>query len=337
MSEIKWSVEQPFQALALTGGGFRGLFAAQALQRMEEHIGHPVGRHFDISCGTSIGGIVALAVAFEVPMKKVVDVFTELGGTIFPPHTPPEGKWQIGCDLFKHSNKPRYSSAPLRQAIASLIPEDAVLGDALHPVAIPAVNVTEGRPQVFKTRHKQEWHRDWKLKAIDVALATSAAPTFFELAEVSGSLYSDGGLFANAPDLIAFHEAEHYFGVPVDAVRILSIGTTTKSYSISFNAGREFGVADWMQDARLFSVMISAQQQFVDQLMAHRLGDRYLRLDKEPSQEQASDLGLDVATPVAIRTLKALATKATTDLIGNRLDSYLAHTPQLKLFGKDNG
>jgi patatin-like phospholipase/acyl hydrolase len=337
MSEIKWSVEQPFQALALTGGGFRGLFAAQALQCMEEHIDHPVGRHFDLTCGTSIGGIVALAVAFEVPMKKVVEIFTNLGPTIFPLHTAPEGKWQIGADLFKHRNKPRYLSASLREAISSLIPEDTILGDALHPVAIPAVNVTEGRPQVFKTRHKPEWHRDWKLKVIDVALATSAAPTFFELAEVSGSLYSDGGLFANAPDLIAFHEAEHYFDVPVDAVRILSIGTTTKSYSISFNAGREFGVADWMQEARLFSVMISAQQQFVDQLMAHRLEDRYLRLDKEPSQEQASDLGLDIATPVAIQTLKALATKATTDLIGNRLDSYLAHTPQLKLFGKDNG
>lgn len=331
MSDIIWNTNQPFQALALTGGGFRGLFAAQALQCMEEHLGHPVGRHFDISCGTSIGGIVALAVAFEIPMKMVVDVFTAQGGDIFPEHKPPEGKWQIGCDLFKHRNRPRYSSTPLREAIASLIPEDALLGDAIHPVAIPAVNVTEGRPQVFKTRHKTEWHRDWKLKAIDVALATSAAPTFFELAEVSGSLYSDGGLFANVPDLIACHEAEHYFNVPIDAVRILSIGTTTKSYSISFNAGREFGVADWMQDARLFSVMISAQQQFVDQLMSHRLGDRYLRLDKEPSQEQASDLGLDVATPVAIKTLKALATKATTDLIGNRLDAFLAHTPQLKL------
>jgi len=331
MGDVKWTTNQPFQALALTGGGFRGLFAAQALQCMEEHLGHPVGRHFDISCGTSIGGIVALAVAFEIPMKKVVEVFTDLGAEIFPLHTQPEGKWQVGCDLYKHRNRPRYSSAPLRNAIASLIPDDAVLGDAIHPVAIPAVNVTEGRPQVFKTRHKPEWHRDWKLKAIDVALATSAAPTFFELAEVSGSLYSDGGLFANAPDLIACHEAEHYFNVPIDAVRILSIGTTTKSYSISFNAGREFGVADWMQDARLFSVMISAQQQFVDQLMSHRLADRYLRLDKEPSQEQASDLGLDVATPVAIQTLKALATKATTDLIGSRLDGYLAHTPQLKL------
>jgi patatin-like phospholipase/acyl hydrolase len=335
MSDINWTTKQPFQALALTGGGFRGLFAAQALQCMEEHLGHPVGRHFDISCGTSIGGIVALAVAFEIPMKKVVEVFTVQGDKIFPPHDTPEGKLGIGYDLFKHRNKPRYSSTPLREAIALLIPEDALLGDAIHPVAIPAVNVTEGRPQVFKTRHKPEWHRDWKLKVIDVALATSAAPTFFELAEVSGSLYSDGGLFANAPDLIACHEAEHYFNVPIEAVRILSIGTTTKSYSISFNAGREFGVADWMQGARLFSVMISAQQQFVDQLMSHRLGGRYLRLDKEPSQEQASDLGLDVATPVAIQTLKALATKATSDLIGNRLDDYLAHAPQLKLIKEE--
>jgi len=337
MTDFKWSPEKPFQALALTGGGFRGLFAAQALECMEEYIGHPVGRHFDLSCGTSIGGIVALAVAFEVPMKKVTKVFSELGPTIFPLHQPPVGKWQVGIDLFRHRNKPRYQSAALRDAVSSLIPANAVLGEAIHPVAIPAVNVTEGRPQVFKTRHKSEFQRDWKLKAIDVALATSAAPTFFELAEVSGSLYSDGGLYANAPDLIAFHEAEHYFGVSADALRILSIGTTTKSYSISFNAGREFGIADWMQETRLFSVMISAQQQFVDQLMAHRLGDRYLRLDKEPSQEQASDLGLDIATPVAVRTLKALATKATTDLIGNRLDVYLTHTPQLKVFGKDNG
>ncbi len=337
MSDINWTIDHPFQALTLTGGGFRGLFAAKALQCMEDHIGHPIGRHFDISCGTSIGGVVALAVAFEVPMKKVVDVFEEHGKNIFPPHTIPNGKWAVGLDLFKHRNRPRYTTAPLREAIKLLIPENATLGDALHPVAIPSVNVTEGRPRVFKTRHKPEWHRDWKLKATDVALATAAAPTFFELAEVSGCLYADGGLFANAPDLIALHEAEYFFTVPTEAVRILSIGTTTKSYSISFNSGRQFGVADWMQDARLFSVMISAQQQFVDQLISHKLGDRYLRIDKEPSQEQAQDLGLDVATPAAVKTLNALAEKATTDLIGNRLNVFLAHQQQLRLFGDKNG
>jgi uncharacterized protein len=328
---VVWTNDTPFQALSLTGGGYRGLFTGRALQVMEEHIGVPIGRRFDLTCGTSIGGIVALAVAFEVPMKKVVDVFELHGEAIFPLHEPPSSKIGKGWDLWKHSRKPRYSTAALREAITKLIDKDATLNDAKHAVAIPAVNVTQGKPQVFKTRHKAEWTRDWKFKAVDVALATAAAPTFFELAEVGGNLYADGGLFANAPDLLALHEAEHFFGVLTEAVRILSIGTTTKSYSVSFGAGRQFGVADWMEDQRLFSVTISAQQQFVDQLIQHKLQDRYVRLDHEPSQEQARDLGLDVATEAARKTLKALADKATTDALGNKLKVYLTHQPQLKL------
>lgn len=326
-----WTNETPFQALSLTGGGYRGLFTARALQVIEEHVGVPIGQRFDLTCGTSIGGIVALAVAFEVPMKKVVEVFEQHGAAIFPPHEPPSSKVGKGWDLWQHARKPRYSTVPLREAITKLIDKDATLNDAKHAVAIPAVNVTQGKPQVFKTRHKAEWTRDWKFKAVDVALATAAAPTFFELAEVGGNLYADGGLFANAPDLVALHEAEHFFSVPTDAIRILSIGTTTKSYSVSFGAGRQFGIADWMEDQRLFSVTIAAQQQFVDQLIQHKLQDRYFRLDHEPSQEQAKDLGLDVATEAARKTLKALADKATTDVIGNCLKVYLTHQPQLKL------
>lgn len=326
-----WTHDTPFQALSLSGGGYRGLFTARALQVIEEYVGVPIGQRFDLICGTSIGGIVALAVAFEVPMKKVVEVFEQYGAVIFPPHEPPSGKVGKACDLWRHARKPRYSSTPLREAITKLIDKDATLNDAKHAVAIPAVNVTQGKPQVFKTRHKAEWTRDWKFKAVDVALATAAAPTFFELAEVGGNLYADGGLFANAPDLLALHEAEHFFSVPTDAVRILSIGTTTKSYSLSFSSDRQFGIADWMDDQRLFSVTISAQQQFVDQLIQHKLRDRYFRLDHEPSQEQTKDLGLDVATETARKTLKALADKATTDVLGNGLKVFLAHQPQLKL------
>lgn len=327
-----WTKEQPFQALALTGGGYRGMFTARALQVMEEQIGEPIGRHFDLTCGTSIGGIVALAVAFEVPMASVVAVFEKNGLNIFPPHKPPGTKSGKMYDLWSHSRKARYSTAPLRAAINQLIDKDALLKDAIHPVAIPAVNVTQGQPQVFKTRHKAEWSRDWRYKAVDIALATAAAPTFFELAEVGGNLYADGGLFANAPDLIAIHEAEHFFSVPIEAIRVLSVGTTTQSYSVSFGMGRNFGVADWMEEQRLFSVIISSQQQFVGQLVAHRLADRYLRIDHEPSQEQAKDLGLDVATETACKTLKGLAEKAVTDVLGSQLKPYLEHQPQLEIY-----
>ncbi len=332
---MEWNKDAPFQALALTGGGFRGLFTARALQTIEEYVGGRIGRHFDLTCGTSIGGIVALAVAFEVPMKAVVEVFESHGLDIFPEHEPPSTKLGKLNDLWRHSRKPRYSADPLREAVTKLIGKDTLLRDAVHPVAIPAVNVTQGVPQVFKTRHKEEWSRDWRYKAVDIALATAAAPTFFELAEVGGNLYADGGLFANAPDLIAIHEAEYYFCVPIDAVRVLSVGTTTKSYSVSFGKGRDFGIADWMEGERLFNVIISSQQQFVDQLVSHRLNDRYVRIDHEPSQEQAKDLGLDVADPTACRTLKGLAEKAVTDVLGTKLKPFLGHRPQLKIYRED--
>jgi uncharacterized protein len=329
---MSWSADRLFQSLALTGGGYRGLFTARVLQVIEEHVGKPIGRLFDLTCGTSIGGIVALAVAFERPMKDVVQVFQEEGLKIFPPFKPPSSFIGIGRDVYQHARKPRYSTEPLRTAINRLIDKDAKLGDALHPVAIPAVNVTQGQPQIFKTRHKAEWNRDWKLKVVDIALATAAAPTFFELAEVDGNLYADGGLFANAPDLVAIHEAEHFFRVPVEHQRLLSIGTTTKSYSVSYEAGRQFGLVDWVvEDQRLFSVTISSQQQFVDQLVAHRLGDRYFRLDHEPSQEQAKDLGLDRASEAAQKTLIGLASKAASDVLSTQLLPYLGHEPQLQI------
>lgn len=326
---MAWTIDQPFQSLALTGGGYRGLFTARALQEMEDHIQEPIGRRFDLTYGTSIGGIIALAIAFEVPMSKVVQTFVDYGEEIFP--LKPNGKLAAIVSFTKRLKAPQYRAEILREVITKLIDKDATLNDVIHPVGIPAVNVTQGHPQVFKSRHKAEWTRDWKYKAVDVALATSAAPTFFELAEVGGNLYADGGLFANAPDLLALHEAEHYFGIPVEAVRMLSVGTTTQSYSVSFGAGRQFGIAEWMRDVRLFNVTISSQQQLVEQLMKHKLGDRYLRLDHSPSNEQTSDLGLDVATEAARKTLLALAAKATSDILGAKLGPYLSHKPQLQL------
>jgi len=86
-----------------------------------------------------------------------------------------------------------------------------------------------------------------------------------------------------------------------------------------------------MADERLFNVIISSQQQFVEQLVSHRLGESYLRIDHEPSNEQSKDLGLDIATEAARTTLMALADKAVTDVLGSKLQPYLRHKPQLQL------
>ena len=55
---------QRFQVLALSGGGFRGLYTAKVLADIEDEIGAPIARRFDLIAGTSVGGILALAIAF---------------------------------------------------------------------------------------------------------------------------------------------------------------------------------------------------------------------------------------------------------------------------------
>ncbi len=147
----------PFHLLSLTGGGYRGLFTAAALSRIEEETKEPIGRLFEISAGTSIGGIIALAIAFEKPMKEVVAVFKKHGKDIFPVDAQGSSGW---LDYLKHKNKTRYQVEPLIAAIEELIPKGTLLGEALHPVLIPAVNLTEGKPQVFKTRHHDDYKRD---------------------------------------------------------------------------------------------------------------------------------------------------------------------------------
>jgi predicted acylesterase/phospholipase RssA len=212
-----------FQALALAGGGYRGLFAARALQVIEDHIQAPIATRFDLVTGTSIGGIIALAAAYEVPISHVVSTFERYGEDIFRVVRRARA-WMKPLDGLRGVFSARYSVSALRSAITEILPDDITLSAAKHAVAIPAVNMTQGRPQVFKSPYHPDWAKDRKYRAVDVALATSAAPTYFELAQLDGSLYADGGLFANAPDLIAIHEAERFLGFSIESIRGDTIG-----------------------------------------------------------------------------------------------------------------
>ncbi len=58
---MNWSKETPFHFFVRLGGGYRGLFTARALQVIEDELKAAIGLSFDLACGTSIGGIVALA------------------------------------------------------------------------------------------------------------------------------------------------------------------------------------------------------------------------------------------------------------------------------------
>ena len=57
-----------FRILALSGGGYLGLYTATVLAALEERSGVPLGQRFDLIAGTSVGGILAVGVV--APMRR---------------------------------------------------------------------------------------------------------------------------------------------------------------------------------------------------------------------------------------------------------------------------
>ena len=313
----------PFQVLSLSGGGFLGLYTVTVLAELEQQIGRPLASCFNLLAGTSVGGIVALGLGLERTAEDIRVAFEENGARIFSnrpaPTTPLGGK----CDFMRSFFAPKYDGVALRETVAEVVGEETTFGDLLHPVIVPAVNLTKGKPQVFKMDHHPDFKRDHRLRLVDVALATSAAPTYFPLAEIGDELFADGGLFANSPDLLALHEAEHFFGACTEDVQMLSIGTTTTQFSFSHARGRHLGVLGWR--SRLAQTMLSTQQMEVNYILVHKLGERHIRVDAAQSKEQERHLGLDVATEDAKRTIRGLASGSTQEVINNpRLGQMLA-------------
>ena len=108
-----------FKILSISGGGIRGLFQANILSDLEKELGSPLANHFDLVTGTSTGAIVAAAVASEVSLDLIVNLF-ELKGT----------------DVFKRqfrwngpfSRKARYTCDELKAALAKTTAESHLEG-----------------------------------------------------------------------------------------------------------------------------------------------------------------------------------------------------------------
>lgn len=315
-----------FNILSLSGGGFLGLYTVSVLAALEKEAGAPLAQHFDLMAGTSVGGIIALGLAAEVHAADIKAAFESNGTSIFSDRPAPTGWAATVRDIARSAIRPKYRAGALRKTIVELIgDEDMRIGDLKHPVIVPAVNLTKGQPQIFKTPHHQNFRTDLQLKVVDVALATAAAPTYFPVAEIGDALFADGGLYANSPDLLAVHEAEHFFKRPVEQINLLSVGTTTSQFSFAHTQGRALGAVGWMRDQRLVNVIIASQQHSVDFMMKHRLGDRYLRLDALQSKEQQRHLALDVATSNAQKTMRGLAEATVQSAINDeRLRSFLS-------------
>ncbi len=78
-------------ALAIDGGGIKGLIVAKALIDLEAEMGgRPLIEHpsLNVMAGTSTGAIITAAIAAGMSAKEITDLYVAAGSSVFPPLLP---------------------------------------------------------------------------------------------------------------------------------------------------------------------------------------------------------------------------------------------------------
>lgn len=286
-----------FRILALDGGGIKGTFTVGVLVELERLTGRRIADHFDLIVGTSTGGILALGLGLGLDVKTLLELYVKRGPDIFPA----SGFLGGYRGLFRQFWGARYRQEVLRRVLHEYLGERR-LGESAVPLVIPTYEALQGRLYLMKTAHHRRFSADHRALAVDVAVATAAAPTYFRQAQFPlrpGESYLDGGLWANTPTMVGLVEAVRFFEQPLENIDILSIGTT--DVTRSFSDFRSAGVLGW--NVRLIDVLMSAQAEAALAQAGLLLGRRVLRID---TVRPPGTYALDKATPQKISELAAL-------------------------------
>ncbi|GHF71421.1 hypothetical protein similar to Patatin [Seohaeicola zhoushanensis] len=211
--------------LTIDGGGIRGTFPAAFLANLEEDLPEPIGRYFDLISGTSTGGIIAIGLALGMKAADILKLYEEKGPTIFAQtRTGVPGWLERRLRSGKRLWAPKYDAEPLRLALQEVLGARK-LGEAQTRLVVPAWHPQTQGVYIFKTAHHGRLKTDYKELAVDAAMATAAAPTFFAQHVTANDVgLVDGGIWANNPIGIAVVEAIGTLGWPPDQIKVLSVG-----------------------------------------------------------------------------------------------------------------
>lgn len=271
--------------LSLDGGGVRGLLQAHLLKHLEDAVQSRIGRPFRferetwLAAGTSTGGIIAAALATPTGemsraarrSEALITLYETLSWRVFA-----RKGWTAKA---RHLVRPKHDARPLEHHLRDQL-GDARLLEARPRLLIPSYSAEHHRVWWFDSRgaaarHESPWrYEGWtdpepaleNPSLVDVCLATSAAPTYFEahsLEDPRHGRWIDGGVGANNPTLaamqVALGELHRQRDLP-GSERRLAIDLNPRILVLSIGSGGmpprapiHAGLAQWMfQIPRLF-------------------------------------------------------------------------------------
>lgn len=283
--------------LAIDGGGLKGVFPASFLASVEDTIGQPIVEYFDLIVGTSTGGIIALGLGLGLSPAEIVGFYTDRGPEIFAGNR--------YAKLVRRFGRAKYSPTPLESALRDVFGQRR-LGESRTRLVVPSLDLETGEVHVYKTAHHERFVTDYKVAAVDVAMATAAAPTYFPTyRSAAGTPLIDGGMWANNPAGVAAVEALGVLGWKPGEVQLLSLGCTTEPLRADAGRTAALGINYWA--LRLLPVIMAGQSSAslgtAQLLLGHEnvlrysatVANRRFRLDSAKDIEALRGLGASQA------------------------------------------
>lgn len=283
-----------FKILSIDGGGIKGVFPAMFLTLIEDELQNRtdgktrIYQHFDLIAGTSTGGIIAIALSLGIPAKEIYQLYLDNAQLIFGNKKP----FFLG-QILKSAHERSFLETLVRNKFKEANGNsDPRLKDCKTDICIPIYDLIQGNPSVLKTKYHPAFERDYHIPAYQAAMATSAAPSYFdpyssEYIDLNGTKKDfvnkvDGGIMANNPTLVAFIEAIKAFKVDISDLEILSIGTGYKKFADGTSRNK-WGLYYWMRKGkkkRLIELFMQGQSQ----LVANYISLLYQGIDKSEKE-----------------------------------------------------
>jgi patatin-like phospholipase/acyl hydrolase len=264
-----------YRILSFDGGGIRGLLTAVLLERLTQAVPALITKA-DLLAGTSTGGIIALGLAFGKSPTDLRQLYYQNGEAIFDDSFLRDIRDLGGLAGAKYDND------NLKRILVNVF-GTGELRDLAKKVLIPSFDLDNQdrddrrrmwAPKFFHNFEGED--SDGQLGVVDVALYTSAAPTYFP----SYGGYIDGGVVTNNPSMAALAQTQDPRAIIADRpelseIALLSVGTGTSLYYIK-GQRLDWGELEWAKP--IVTLMLEANMGVADYQCRQVIGDHYQRL-----------------------------------------------------------
>jgi hypothetical protein len=302
---------KPFRknvAIAIDGGGIKGVMVARALAILEDHLGQSAHEVFRLAAGTSTGSIISAGIGAGLSGTQMHRLYTELGETVFP-KTWRARLWPL--------TRYRYSHGPLEAALKHHVGE-VTMGDFWATDPPTDVVITAFDLVTNHTRFIKPWKEEYAAwPAVRAVLASSSVPTYFSAVE---GRYVDGGVGAYSnPCYLAAYEARFCLDWDPAETTLISLGTGRDPHALQPGDANRFWAWDWV------GPVLGAFLQSADDQQVHLVDTFFEQLDFRRFQvDLRESIGMD--DPNKIPQLTAYGDELGRKVLNDETDSALEIT-----------